>query len=111
MRVTAQGESSGIAAGQMPDTEPPWIYVLVRPIPGDPNQSWWVQPYPLIGDDGSWQAFIGVGSETDAPGTPFDICAMVSDEELEVGRYGPEPPLAPSPPPSALVRDCISVTR
>lgn len=100
-----------MAAGRVPEFEPPWIYVLVLPIPGDPNQSWWVQPYPLVRDDGSWEAFIGVGAEDDQPGTPFDVCAIVSNEWLEPGRYGPEPPLPPSPPPEALSRYCISVTR
>ncbi len=102
--VRVEGESSGITPGQVPDTEPPWIYVLVRPIPGDPNQSWFVQPFPLIEEGGSWDAFVFVGLETDPSGTPFDICAIVSDEELVVGRYGGEPP-------PALSRDCISVTR
>ena len=102
--VTVEGEAIGVAPGQVPNTEPPWIYVVIRPIPGDPNQSWFVQPFPLIEEGGSWDAFVFVGLESDPSGTPFDICAIVSNEELEVGRFGGEPP-------PALSRECISVTR
>ena len=102
--LRVEGGSTGVGAGRVPDTEPPWIYVLVRPIPGDPNQSWWVQSYPLIEESGSWDAFIFVGLGSDPPGTPFDICAIVSDEPLKVGRFG-------GVPPTAVVRDCVSVTR
>ncbi len=90
--------------GQVPDTEPPWIYVVVRPIPGDPSQSWFVQPYPVIEEDGSWEAAVSVGLQSDPQGTPFDVCAIVSDQRLAVGRYGGELP-------PALSRDCISVMR
>lgn len=102
--LRVEGDASGVAAGRVPDTPPPWIYVVLRPIPGDPNQSWWVQPYPLIEASGSWDAFIFVGIESDQPGTPFDICAIVSSERLSVGRYG-------GLLPPAITRDCISVTR
>ena len=102
--VTMSGESQGVAAGQVPDGPPPWVYVVLKPIPGDPNQSWWVQPYPLVGADGSWEAFVFAGIESDSPGTPFDVCAIVSDDVLDVGRFGGE-----SPP--ALERDCVRVTR
>lgn len=102
--VRVEGDSSGIVAGQVPENAPPWIYVVVRPIPSDPNQSWWVQPYPLIEVDGSWNADIYVGLDRDLPGTPFDICAIVSDERLPGGVYG-----GVSPP--ARSRDCVTVVR
>ena len=93
-----------MAAGQVPDNPPPWIYVVIRPIPSDPFQDWWVQPYPLIAADGSWDAFVFVGLEGDPTGTPFDICAIVSNQRLEEGRYG-------GLLPPSITRDCISVTR
>ena len=102
--ISVRGESQGVAVGQVPDTPPPWIYVLVRPIPGDPNQSWWVQPYPLVSGDGTWDAFVFVGLETDVRGTPYDLCAIISNDRLAVDRFGGEPP-------PALARDCIRVTR
>ena len=88
----------------MPETEQPWIYVLVRPIPSDPNQNWFVQPLPSIGEQGSWEASIFVGIESDPAGLPFDVCAIVSTEALApLDRFEELPP--------ALSRDCISVTR
>jgi hypothetical protein len=102
--VQINGKSSGIPAGQVPDSPGPWIYVIVRPRPGDPTQSWWVQPAPLVNADGSWDDFIFVGLETDPPGTPYDICGIVSQNPLPVGRYG-------GLPPAALARDCVTVKR
>lgn len=102
--ITVRGESQGIASGQVPDNPPPWIYVVIKPIPGDPNQSWWVQPYPLVSADGTWNAFVFVGEESDVRGTPFDLCAIISNDRLAVDRFGGEPP-------AALSRDCIRVTR
>ena len=102
--VRVQGQSGRVAAGQVPDTPPPWVYVAVRPLPGHPDQSWWVQPYPLIGDDGKWDTFIFAGQPGDKEGTPFDICAIVSTAWLPVGQYGGELP-------PAITRDCISVMR
>ncbi len=103
--VQIKGESSGLAPGQVPEMSPPWIYAAILPLAGrDPNQDWWVQPHPLIEEDGSWDAFIFVGVEEDLPGTPFDICAIISNDRLKVGRYGK------SKPP-ALAEHCITVTR
>lgn len=104
VRTTVKGLSREVSGGQVPDSPTPWIYVVIKPIPYDPAQSWWVQPYPLIQTDGSWDSFVYIGLPSDPPGTPFDICAIISKERLEVGRYGGElPPL--------LTRDCISVVR
>jgi len=102
--ATVEGKSSAIAAGQFPDSPPPWIFVLVLPKPGDPNQSWWVQLSPLVRGDGGWDAHIFVGQTIDPPGTRFEICAIVSRERLEAGRYGGDLP-------PAITRDCVSVTR
>ena len=99
-----EGESAGVATGRVPETEPPWIYVLVRPIPSDPNQSWFVQPYPLIEAGGNWEATIFVGIESDPEGLPFDICAIVTND-----LFAPADRLDQLP--RALSRDCIFVTR
>lgn len=105
LKVMMEGESSGVAAGRVPDISAPWIYVVMLPLAGtDPNQDWWVQPYPRIGDDGGWSAFIFVGVESDVSGTPFEICAITSDQELKVGRVGKDLP-------PALTQDCVYVTR
>lgn len=102
--VWLNGTSNGIAPGRVPDAPSPWIYVVLRPIPGDPNQSWWVQPHPLVHDDGRWDATVFAGLETDPPGTPYIICAIVSNEEIKVGLYGEKIPVA-------LSRECVSVMR
>ena len=39
------------------------LYVLVRPIPDDPGQSYWVQTIPTIDQEGSWSSspvYIGI---------------------------------------------------
>jgi len=96
--------STGIAPGRAQETSSPWVYIVLKPVPSDPHQSWWVQPHPLVHDDGSWESTIFVGLESDPSGVPFTICVIVSDERIEAGRYGKEIPVA-------LARDCIGVTR
>lgn len=102
--VDVSGQSSGVAAGQVPAGPPPWVYVVLKAIPGDPNQSWWVQPFPSVSADGSWSAFVFVGIESDPPGTPVEICAIVSSDRLSVGRYG-------GTRPPAIAVACVSVMR
>jgi len=103
-KILIQGWSCNIAPGRFPDTPSPWIYIVVKPIPSDPHQSWWVQPYPIVNDSGRWETNIFVGLESDPSGVPFFICAVASDEKIEIGRYGKEIPVA-------LSRDCIAVTK
>src|SRR3990172_1691698 len=91
LEVSVEGESRGVAQSAV---APRSIYVVVRPIPSDPNQSWWVQPYAAVAPDGRWSGTAYAGIESDVPGTPFDICAIVSEEQLEPGRYGGLPPPA-----------------
>lgn len=95
--VDVQGRSSGVISGRS-------IYVLVRPIPSDPNQEWFVQPAPSLAQDGSWVASVFVGIESDPEGLPFDICAIVTTDLFAQGDRLPQLP-------DALSRDCISVTR
>lgn len=102
--VQVTGRFSGVTPGQVPETPPPWVYVLVRPVPGDPEQSWWVQPYPLLKADGTWEGYAWVGVNPDPAGTPFRICAIISYERLSTGRYGKEPP-------PSIASQCLSVTR
>lgn len=102
--IWVYGESSGITPGRFSETPPPWIYVVLKPIPGDPYQHWRIQPHPLVHEDGRWEGTIFAGLETDPSGTPYIICVIVSSEQLEVGRYGKEIPVA-------LSRECIVVNR
>ena len=105
VRVTVDGWSCGVSAGQGPDSRPPWIYVLTLPLAGrDPDQDWLVQPHPEVLNDTSWQASISVGSESSPPGLSFSICVVVSEERLPVGPYGKDLP------PSQHM-ECITVGR
>lgn len=80
------------------------LYVLVRPIPDDPNQKYWVQARPTSAGNCRWISNpVYVGVETDSPGLPFALCAIVTDEILSRGESLRELPQGLS--------HCIDVTR
>jgi hypothetical protein len=80
------------------------LYVLVRPIPTDPNQQYWVQAAPVSIGEGLWESDpVYVGRETDTSGTPFGVCAVLTRETLSRGDSLDGLPDGPS--------HCIDVTR
>jgi len=91
------------------EVEPPELsdqhpHVLVRPIPDDPNQDYWVQAKPTSMGNCRWISKpVYVGERTDPSGLPFRICAVVTDDTLSRGQRLYELPQGPS--------HCIDVTR
>ncbi len=81
-----------------------FAYVLVRPIPEDPNQQYWAQAAAESQGGNRWISYpVYVGRETDPSGLPFKICVVISDESLSRGQSLPEKPEGPS--------HCVDVTR
>ncbi len=90
--ITVEFESSELA------------YVLVRPIPEDPNQQYWVQAAAESTGGNRWKANpVYVGQETDPSGLPFKVCVVITDETLSRGQSLSEIPEGPS--------HCVDVTR
>jgi hypothetical protein len=88
----------------LPESGDKQPYVLVRPIPDDPNQQYWVQAKPVDQGDCLWISDpVGVGVTTDPSGLPFALCAVVTDQPLWRGQSLAQLPEGPS--------DCIDVTR
>lgn len=80
------------------------LQVLVRPIPDDPNQDYWVQAEPGPIDGGLWASDpVFVGIEPDPPGLPFKVCAVITDKNVARGDRLRTLPTGPS--------DCVNVTR
>lgn len=80
------------------------LYVLVRPVPDDPNQSYWVQAQPVVDDTGGWSLSpMRVGQPGDQSGLPFKLCVVATTEALNEGQ-----PLGE--PPSGLI-SCLNITR
>lgn len=96
-----EGTSQGVASGQVPDSDMPWLYLLVRRTDVGNTPLWWVQSYPVVDPDGSWSGFLDQGLVDIAPGTLFDICAIVTDDLLPIGERAGTP--------RAFSRDCVSV--
>ena len=73
------------------------LLVLVRPIPDDPNQDYWVQAKPGPIEEALWASDpVFVGIETDSPGLLFRICAVITAENLERGQHLRTLPSGPS---------------
>ncbi len=80
------------------------LHVLVRPIPDDPNQDYWVQAEPGPINETLWASDpVFVGIETDRPSLPFRTCAVITAENLERGQRLRTLPSGPS--------HCVNVTR
>jgi hypothetical protein len=73
VQTTVSGRSSGLQPGK-----PPYIYVFVRPLPGQPGY-WWAQNPVALQPDGTWTNTSYIGLPTDPAGTPFKLCAVISD--------------------------------
>ncbi len=102
VRERVLGGSDNISPGRVPDMPPPWIYVVVLQLAGSgSNRDWWVQPHPRIEDDGGWETFLALDVLSD-PGTVFETCAIVTAEQLRVGRYG-------TVSPRWETRECVTV--
>lgn len=95
-----EGTSQGVPPGQAPRSEPPWLYLMIRRTDGEGPQ-WWVQAHPVVQPNGDWNGFLGEGLSDLAAETPFDICAIVSNDRLLTGRH--------EETPRAFARDCVSV--
>ncbi len=66
---------------------PEFAHVLVRPIPGDPNQDYWVQELATSTGPNRWVSdpvFIGI--ESDPSGLPFKVCVVITDSPLSRGQ-------------------------
>ncbi len=83
---------------------PELAYVLVRPIPEDPNQMYWVQAAAESADGNRWESNpVYVGQETDPSGLPFKVCVVITGETLSRGQSLRQLPEGPS--------HCVDVTR
>jgi hypothetical protein len=68
------------------------LILLVRPIPDDPNQSWWVQSAPVIKQDGRWTSSpVYIGIDTDR-GVPFRLHAVITTQKFALADQLPVPP-------------------
>jgi hypothetical protein len=71
------------------------LYVFVRPhglTEQDQPLDYWVQPTPVINNDGTWQASkVGVGTPED-PGRSFDICAVLTSHTITDTHFSALPP-------------------
>lgn len=95
--VSVKGYVRTLAAGE-------FLAALVRPIPQDTNQSWWVQASPQVNADRTWVSSpVYIGQPSDVSGLPLKICAVITTTELNRGQQLRSVP----PGPSA----CVDVTR
>lgn len=79
-------------------------HVLVRPIPDEPNQDYWVQAEPTLVGNCRWISKpVYIGEGTDPSGLSFRVCAVVTDDTLSRGQRLYELPQGPS--------HCVDVTR
>ena len=75
--VDVQTTIKGHSAGLQPEG-PPYVYVFVRPLPDQPGY-WWTQNPVDLQPDGAWTNTSYIGLPTDPAGTPFRLCAVISD--------------------------------
>lgn len=96
-RISVQVEARTLEQGE-------FLAVVVRPLPNEPFQSYFVQQPPVPVDGDRWVSqLVVVGAPDDAPGTLFDICAVITELELSPGVKLSDLPLGMS--------DCVRVTR
>lgn len=65
------------------------VYVLVQPQPsaGEGQFEWWISQ-PKMSSDGTWQCNVQLGESNGDIGRTFTVCAIVTKERLQVGKYG-----------------------
>lgn len=68
------------------------IYLLIQPqsLNNDGPYDWWVYE-TNINSDGSWESNVQIGLDNDTS-RKFRICAIITEEKLEIGDYGPNLP-------------------
>jgi hypothetical protein len=95
-------EVAGRYTGDLPAGR--YLTVLVRPIPTDPGQSYWVQAIPMSTETGWSSQPVSIGLDHDAGrGLTFRICAVAASQEYRRGQQLGALPEGPS--------HCIDVTR
>jgi hypothetical protein len=83
---------------------PESAYVLVRPIPSDRNQDYFVQAAAGSIDTNRWQSYpVYVGIESDPSGQPYKVCVVITGSALSRGERLRQLPEGPS--------HCVDVTR
>ncbi len=81
-----------------------FLVVFVRPLPGDPNQDYFLQQFPQPIEDGRWDSRpVYVGVPDDQSGTQFNVCAVITRTQFQGGERSRMLPAGPS--------DCVGVTR
>ena len=81
-----------------------FLVVFVRPLPGDPNQDYFLQQFPQPIENGRWDSRpVYVGAPDDQSGTPFNVCAVITRTQFQGGERSRMLPAGPS--------DCVWVTR
>ncbi len=82
-----------------------FLLIFVRPLPGDPNQDYFLQEFPQpIGGRIRWDSRpVYVGAPDDQPGTPFDVCAVMTRSQFDPGERTRILPAGPF--------DCVRVSR
>lgn len=61
------------------------LYVLVNPI--ETGEEWWIQPESTVSSDGSWQAHVYFGDNTNEHiGKEYRVSAIVTSEKLDPGK-------------------------
>jgi hypothetical protein len=73
VQTTVSGRSGGLQPGK-----PPYVYVFVRPLPGQPGY-WFAQNPVDLQPEGTWTNTSYIGQPSDPAGTPFKLCAVISD--------------------------------
>lgn len=68
------------------------IYLLIQPqsLNNDGPYDWWVYEANM-NSDGSWESNVQIGLNNDTS-RKFRICAIITEEKLEIGDYGPNLP-------------------
>ncbi len=77
VQTTIKGHSAGLQPGK-----PPYVYVFVRPLPGQPGY-WFAQNPVDLQPDGTWTNTSYIGVPTDPAGTPFKLCAVISGRPFQ----------------------------
>lgn len=109
-RIISPSESDAVAYQISVDVEAravdqeEFVLVFVRPLPGDPNQDYFLQAFPQPAGDGRWTINpVYVGTPEDQSGTPFNICAVITRVKFHGGERSRTLP--------AGSFDCVGVTR
>ena len=82
------------------------LLVFIRILPHDPLSEYWPQQLPQQIDDQRWDARpVYVGAADDQPGTPVEICAVITRSQISFSP-GESVQMMPAGP-----YDCVLVTR